>query len=418
MTLIKLQHPIIDMFPRPTRQVFLPIWMAGLMKCEFRGIVFLVFLIFPFFVSAVSKPVARIPFVFSDSRIIVHLKINNSNKELKMLFDTGADGVGLKNGTATEISLIENRKQNTQVVGATMEIGISEHNTLVFDSLKIPNQNIGIFPNHRDSLDGLFGSAFLRNFITFIDFENSVIELYPFSRMTYPEGYDQIPLLFSGSLPELSAEIMLNSGKKLNAKLFFDTGASYSMILFGASVEKNQLEKDFRVQSRSTTVSMGRSTPTVSGLFESMELGKWRLEDFMGTLQTFTENAKAFREEADGSLGIEVIRKFNWYIDLMNRRFYLKPNRFYNDLMPFWLGNVLLSTSGDRFKIAALTPLNPGENSELSAGDYIESMNDIPAAEFIRSKKPEELEKILKETGIEMVVSRGDSQFLYTMTRK
>ena len=69
-----------------------------------------------------SKFVASIPFELIDSRIIVKLRINNHPKILTMLFDTGADGVGLKKSIAQSLRIQTDARQHTQVVGASMEI--------------------------------------------------------------------------------------------------------------------------------------------------------------------------------------------------------------------------------------------------------------------------------------------------------
>ena len=81
-----------------------------------------------------SIPVASIPFEFRNDQIVVKLKINDSDRVLNMLFDTGADGVGMKKEVADAIGLKESRKQQTQVVGAITEIVISSGNTLRFDT--------------------------------------------------------------------------------------------------------------------------------------------------------------------------------------------------------------------------------------------------------------------------------------------
>jgi hypothetical protein len=54
-----------------------------------------------------SVLVATIPFVFRDRKIIVKMKLNDSPRELNMLFDTGADGVGMKKETADAVGLAE-----------------------------------------------------------------------------------------------------------------------------------------------------------------------------------------------------------------------------------------------------------------------------------------------------------------------
>jgi predicted aspartyl protease len=365
-----------------------------------------------------SIPVASIPFEFRNDQIVVKLKINDSDRVLNMLFDTGADGVGMKKEVADAIGLKESRKQQTQVVGAITEIVISSGNTLRFDTLQIKNQNIGIFPNYKDDLDGLFGANLLRNYITHIDFDNSVINLYRFGPITYPEGGCKIPLDYKTGLPGIEAKVKLNSGKEILAHLHFDTGANYPLIFFGPSVKKNELEKDFKVQFRSTTVSLGHSTPTLNGIFDWLALGNYRVPHFTGTLQEYDAQSGNWGHDTDGSLGIDIISKFNCFINLPAKEFYILPNKSYDYPFDFWFGNIQFGLSNSNIVVKHIIRNGSDQELQIREKDLIVSMNDKTPADFKNKDTMMQLEKEYKTGEIELIVNRNDLEFKTSITGK
>jgi hypothetical protein len=365
-----------------------------------------------------SIPVASIPFEFRNDQIVVKLRINDSDRVLNMLFDTGADGVGMKKEVADAIGLKESRRQKAEVVGATTEIVISSGNTLRFDTLQIKNQNIGIFPNYRDDLDGLFGANFLRNFITYIDFDNSVINLYRFGPITYPEGGSKIPLDYATGLPGIEAKVKLNNGKEVLAHLHFDTGANYPMIFFGPGVKRYDLEKDFKVQFRSTTVSLGHSTPTLNGIFEWLKLGNFKIPRFTGTLQTFEPQMENWGKGIDGSLGIDIISKFNCFINLPAKEFYMIPNKSFGYPLDFWFGNIQFGLTNDQIVVKHIIKTGMDQEQQIREKDVVVSMNDKTAEDFKNQNTLIQLGNDYKTLEIELIVNRNDLEFKTAISGK
>ncbi len=387
------------------------------MKFKYLSYIFLL-LIAHHLEAQESIPVASIPFVFSNDRIIVKLKINDSDRVLNMLFDTGADGVGMKKEVADAIGLKETRKQQTQVVGATTEIVISSGNTLRFDTLQIKNQNIGIFPNYKDDLDGLFGANLLRNFITFIDFDHSVINLFSFGPIVYPEGGCKIPLDYKTGLPGIEAKVRLNNGKEVLSHLYFDSGANYPLIFFGPGVKRLDLDKDFKVQFRSATVSLGHSTPTINGIFDWLELGNFKIPRFTGTLQTFEPQMENWGKGTDGSLGIDIISRFNCFINLPAKEFYLMPNKTFSYPLDFWFGNIQFGLTNDQIVVKHIIKDGTDQELQIREKDIIVSMNDKTSAEFKDKNTLVQLGKDYKSGEIELIVNRNDLEFKTSIAGK
>ena len=353
-----------------------------------------------------SALVATIPFVFRDKKIIVKMKLNDSPKVLNMLFDTGADGVGMKKETADAVGLVETRKQQTSIVGASTEIMISAGNTLKFDSLQIKNQNIGIFPSYQDDLDGLFGANFLHNYITNIDFDKSVIRLYSLGTFKYPEGGNFVPMIYNTGLPGIVSRVKLNSGKEITGKFHFDTGAGYPLILFSPFVGKNDLEKDFKIQSRNVNFSFGHQTPTVVGIFDNLHIGEYSIPHFTGTLQS-SDGKENWNVSGDGSLGIDIIKKFNCIINVLDLRIYLIPNKSFSEPLDFWLGPVMFGVKNGNLVVRSIIPGSlPG--IDLKQNDGISSINGMEVKDLCEIKTILQLEDDYQNNEIELIV-RGCS---------
>jgi len=369
------------------------------------------------FLEKESKLVATIPFVFRNGKIMVKLKINDSDKELNMLFDTGADGVGMKKEIADAIGLVETRKQETSVVGASLQVTISSGNTLKFDSLQLKNQNIAIFPSNSDDLDGLFGANFLRNYITNIDFDQSVIKLFSFGEITYPEGGTFVPLDYQTGLPGIDARFKLNSGKEMNGIFHFDTGAGYPLIFFSPFVTANELEKDFKVQSNGVNFSLGHQTTTVQGIVDNLQIGSFSIPHFSGTLQQSSGGGKAWTTESSGSLGIDIISKFNCWINVLDNKFYLIPNRSFKKPLDFWIGPVMFGLKNDNLVVKQMIPGTLTE-PEMRLKDGVSSINDRELKDLDDIATIIQLEKEFEAGGAELIINRNDLEFKVSLSKR
>jgi hypothetical protein len=366
-------------------------------------------------VAQESKPVAVIPFEFRNDKIIIKLKINDSPRVLNMLFDTGADGVGMKKEVADAIGLKETRKQLAQVVGGSTEIIISAGNTLHFDTLQIKNQSIGIFPAYKDDMDGLFGANFLRNFITYIDFDHSVINLYKFGKINYPEGGTKVPLDYTTGLPGIQGKVKLNSGKEIQANFHFDTGAGYPLIFFGPSVKQNELDKDFAVQFKSTTYSLGHETATLNGIIDLLELGEYIVPHFTGTLQGYIDGMATIGKNNDGSLGIKIISKFNCFLNLPAKEFYLIPNKSFNNPIDFWLNKNEFGFVDGQLIIKQASTSSQYDQSVPQRNDAVLSINGIRSDEFKDLKIIKQLEEASLKQPLVLEIARNGPPMTITV---
>lgn len=110
-----------------------------------------------------SVMVAKIPFEVQDGSIILTVKVNASDRPLKLLFDTGADGMAITKTLADSVGIKASRQQNTSVVGGNMQISVSEGNTIKLDTFVLKNQSFALFPEMHKGSDGIIGNSIAKS---------------------------------------------------------------------------------------------------------------------------------------------------------------------------------------------------------------------------------------------------------------
>jgi C-terminal processing protease CtpA/Prc len=111
-------------------------------------------------------------------------------------------------------------------------------------------------------------------------------------------------------------------------------------------------------------------------------------------LQEYDEANKNWAS-ADGSLGIDLIKRFNFTIDLLHKTMYLEPNKNFNKTPSFYLSG--LDLDFDEKQNLLVKRVLDQQNEDLKkvkVGAKVTQINDFEAKDLV---KPANLKK-LKET--------------------
>ncbi|MFV0376211.1 MAG: retropepsin-like aspartic protease [Mangrovibacterium sp.] len=268
-----------------------------------------------------SELVASVPFEREKGRIMVKLRLNDSARELRFLFDTGADGMAITNALADSVGLKISRKQSTSVVGGNVKIQISSENTVHLGSVSVPRQNIAIFPNEHSNIDGIIGLNLANSYIIGVDFDNSVLNLYSLGSFAYPKKSKTIPVTVPSGVAVLDARLNVSGKEELEGQFFFDTGANFSLVCFSPFVRQNQLlVGGFKYDKVGNMSSFGHNTTIYSGQAASFSIGNNKLitKPMPVTLQASSGKGN-WSPSADGSLGIEFSKQYNFIINLVEK---------------------------------------------------------------------------------------------------
>lgn len=336
-----------------------------------------------------SKLLVKVPFETEHGSIILKIRINNSPKVLRLLFDTGADGMAISQSLADSIGLKITRKQNASVVGGNMEIQVSDGNTVHLDDFEVKNQGIAVFKEMHKDLDGIIGNSIARRYITKVDYDRKELSLYNFGDYQYEKEGASIPFTMPSGLFIIPGSLSITTEPVHTGDFVFDTGASYSLICFRPFVKKNKLlVSGFKAEYNSSTTSMGMTTPTFGGRAATFSFSNMPvIKNMSVTLMAGGGQSESWNPGFDGSIGVRLISRYNFTINMQKKEIHFSPNKTYSYPYDFSIGGFLFGfdLNGD-LVIQGLTAVENPKVS-LKTGAKILSINGLPAQVLLKDNK-------------------------------
>ncbi|MBF4471786.1 retropepsin-like aspartic protease [Flavobacterium sp. HJJ] len=357
--------------------------------------------------NAEVKKAASIPFEIIENGIAIKIKLNKSDREFLMLFDTGADGMALNPDSAYKAGVVVTKKKSASVVGGSQQVQYSADNTIYIGDQVLKNQGLVIFPKS-GVYDGLFGANLLRNYITKVNFDTKTIDLYNFGNYKY-DGKAK-PLLFDykTGLPIVKLSLTFADKKTVEGNFTFDTGASYDLIAFGPFNHKNNLEASLKTEYTSTNHSLGLQTGILGGSIPNVAINGNNFKDVTIALQEYQESNKNWANFADGSLGIDLIKRFNFTIDLLHKTVYLEPNKNFKKASSFYFGGLDLDFDENQNLIVKRVIDQQNEDlKKVKTGAKVTQINDFEAKDLL---KPENLKKLKESKESKDFIIEQDNQ--------
>ncbi|WP_083847517.1 aspartyl protease family protein [Flavobacterium sp. F52] len=351
------------------------------------------------------KEVASIPFEIIENGIAIKIKLNKADREFLMLFDTGADGMALNPDSAYKAGVVVTKSKSASVVGGSQQVQYSADNTIYIGDQVLKNQGLVIFPKH-GIYDGLFGANLLRNFITSVNFDTMTIDLYNFGNFKYWGKAKPLVFNYKSGLPVVKMNLTFEDKKTVEGGFTFDTGAGYDLIAYGPFNHKNNLEASLKTEYKSVNFSLGKQTGIVGGTIPNVGLNGNNFPNVTIALQEYDEANKNWAF-ADGSLGIDLIKRFNFTINLLDKTVYLEPNKNFKKTSSFFLSG--LDLDFDENQNLLIKRIIDQENEDLKKvkiGAKVTQINDFEAKDLL---SPENLKK-LKETkeSKDFIIEQGD----------
>lgn len=348
--------------------------------------------------ASAQKLVTTIPFEMVNGSIVLKVKINQSSKTLRLLFDTGADGMAVDKSLADSLELKTTRNNNASVVGGNMKIEVSDGNDVHFENgFLLKNQGIAIFPQMRDHLDGLIGNTMTRHYVTKVDFNKYELSLYEFDNYEYEKGGTIVPITIPSGLFIIPGNVEIASGKSFQGNFVFDSGASYNLICFRPFVRQNKLLiSGFKSEYQASTVSMGIASPTFNGTSQSFSFANTAaIKNLPITLMAGGGQNENWVPGFDGSIGMGIISRYNFTINRKKNEIYLVPNHSYHYPLSFTLGSYLFrfNLKGELEVQSTIKQVDP--KFAIPNGTKISSINSISSTILLKNpKKIEELKQL------------------------
>lgn len=296
----------------------------------------------------------KIKFELINNMIILPVKINGV--ELSFLLDTGVstvvilnleeiDSLDLRNARKTSLrglggdEVIEavHSENNVMEIGNTINKDLSLH--LIYD------ESFNFSPRLGYAVHGILGYDFFKDFIVEINYERKYLKVHdPQKYRSRLRRYREVPLKFYRNKPYVELQLEIED-KQVGATLLVDNGLGDAIWLFpdktGIFKVPQESFHDFLGLGLIGDVHGQRSRIT------SLSLGGHKLENVIGAFPDSTAVAglKLF-EERHGSLGAEILRRFNLVFDYGGKRMFVKKNSNFNKPFHYNMSGIVLEHRG------------------------------------------------------------------------
>lgn len=309
------------------------------------------------YVLPLDEKYEKVKFQLVNNLIVIPLTVNGT--ELSFILDSGVsnpilfnlsdqDSVQLNNVSEIRIKGLGN--------GEPIEALSSKKNEFALKKLVNDNQLLYVVMD-RDlnfsssmgvTIHGIVGYDLFRDFVVDIDYAKKVIKFYNPHDYRYRsyKRQETLELTILNKKAFVEGQVFLNDGAQVPVKLLLDTGSSDAIWLF-EDEEIGVPEKsydDFLGKGLSGNV-FGKRT-----MVHGLKIGDFVLKDAKAAFpsrESFN-NIKSLGDR-DGSMGGEVLKRFNIIFDYPNNRITLRKNRNFNTPFHYNMSGINLQHNGVRY---------------------------------------------------------------------
>jgi predicted aspartyl protease len=351
--------------------------------------------------------VAEIPFETKDNgHIYLKVKVNNSDKVLNFVFDTGATSDLLDTKTSKKLGLKADYQQTVEGAGGSKKYDIILNQKLQLESgIAIDNTHLVLtdLSSFHELSDhgfyGILGYSLLKDYITKIDYEKNKLVLYKTIDEVNLSDYKAVPFVFGSGIPipQFDISITLRNGETFSGRVLFDSGAGLSLSVNTPFSKKHQLAK--KAEKSIITKSQNLSTTSFSEeiAISSLKIAGYEFKDLTITLSDDTTGVSSY-ESYLGIMGAKIIQRFHVILDYKAKKLYLKANRNFNTPFEFPLSGIRLKTTNGQVIIDNVATSSQAYQLGLRKGDRVIAINNLS------KKRVAEYYNMLKKEGETVVI--------------
>lgn len=334
-----------------------------------------------------NKNKIKIPFKLINNLIIIPLEVNGV--DLNFLLDTGVEESILFSLDETDtISFAQIEKIKIKGFGKKEAFDgyksilnqikakdyIDKNHTLYL----VLDQDINISSQIGIPVNGIIGYHFFKNNLVKIDYQRKNIIIFKNKEKqinSIKNSFEKIPLSLKEGKPYLTTKVSFDANNVLEAKLLLDIGNSDAIWLFK---EKNNQIKvpeinfiDFLGKGFSGDVFGSR------GRINYFEIGKF---NFPNPLTSFpnSEDTQGTEivEDRLGTVGSEIMKRFNLFVDYSGNAIYLKKNEYFDEPFNFNMSGIEIQHQGLQW-VESDYEQNPAFNNNVLDGSGEKIMHNL-----------------------------------------
>lgn len=253
-----------------------------------------------------------IPFRLTSYNNIIVKALVNDKDSLDLMFQIAMN----------DASIAPNRKRSAESINFDKN-EISDNNTIKIG--KVEKKNVRFFDNEYTGheADGKVGTGFFAGNILKINYDKNEFTIY--KKLPKLKGYTSLPIVIKNDQIFIIGENIID-GKSYKDSFLLQSGYSGGLLYSNDFSKDKPLDQQLHITGeKKLTNSAGQTVITKNGSLAKFKLANYTLENvsagfFAGELKT----------QKVSYFGADLLKRFNWIIDLKNNIVYIKPSKYYN----------------------------------------------------------------------------------------
>jgi len=354
-----------------------------------RTLLIVFFIVFITSASSVKKPkkIESIPFEMVGSYMVVKVRINDSSP-LNLILDSGVRNIIITELLAgDQVTLIYSDVTDLMGLGggAHLNAFTSNFNTLKIGKLNFEHKTVyvlqeDVFNLTRQTgtkINGLLGVDFFQDYLVEINYTDRRIRFYDADTFGAPKGYQVIPITFEGKKMFIQLSVLDTDSTKKTVKMLVDTGAELNAWFQSFTAGSVQVP----AKTIRGTIGQGLNG-IITGFYGSIPqicLGEFCLKNPIVSFPDSISIGEIVRtSRRDGTLGSQILSRFNLFIDYKHGLFYFKPNSnlkkgFYYNVAGIEVAQIIPFIS--QTEVMDVWENSPADKAGVLKGDQIMEIN-------------------------------------------
>jgi hypothetical protein len=303
----------------------------------------------------------------------------------------------------------------------------SAGNTMQIGKLNLDNQTIYVLAEDVFNLskytgtriNGLIGSDLFQDYVVEIDYDHQRILFHNPKTFVVPKGFESRYLTIEGQKMYIQIVIKEIDGTSREVKMLVDTGAELAAWFRGyGNTGIKAPEKKIR-----GLIGQGLNGEIAGyiGKIPEIKLGESTLKL---PIVTFPDSASiadvVVESDRDGTIGSQILSRFNIIFDIQNNLFYFKPNSNFKKNFSYNIAGIELMQQNQYIRIPEVLYVwekSPAETLNVQKGDVITEVNGRKSFEYSIN----ELRKIFETPSrypLKLLLLRGEESIYVKIEMK
>lgn len=347
-----------------------------------------------------TQKYVSIEFELVNNLIIIPLFINDSDT-LFFILDTGIIPTLLTNRSldypfkmarTTKITGLGQEDDLEVVQSYGNKITIDNDAILTLQNIFIVNDSIDRFQLSRKmgtQIDGIIGGAIFENYVVKIDYEKRIVTLYnpkKFNSKKY-KRWLAIPIDLYNGKPYLKMKINIKPNTPIIANLLFDLGTSDALWLIPGSNDSIIAKKSDNLYYLGQGVN-----GEIYGTYDKVDNLFFNKKIYLKNVQVSLPDTSSMNVDKgydivgrNGTLGSEIIKRFNVIIDYKDKRIFFEKNSYFKTKSYSDLSGLEINAPYDNinlFEVFFVQKKSPADQAGIEIGDVLVKINNNSIFEY------------------------------------